>query len=683
MADVVPITNLRGPAARITSVSAESVPAGEQAEVEMTGPDQNRGFTFKVPRGLPGTNGVETDEAVATYVTATDTETHAALQQQIGNAQVGPINPSTAVQGYARTRPTPAAAPGGIRMLMRDPLVAGRVWGQHLTGATRMIGYTDDSGATFVEKVAPPAGATAGSSSMRSGNGFLYLLQVPTGGFPAGQVWRSPYPDANGDGIVWTKVFDLAAPPAGIVTGANSTVRSDCLAVSGADVYFIEYSPAGNVSPGPSIYYSRNNGRTWAKVKTFTARHLHAVAVIGGVPWVTAGDAGNGWTDRGLHSAHTKTGAAWTKRSLAPDTNVGWAGNDFYPINIIPMSVGGAPMIVGESDSRHLVGPLVFSTQSTAALVRPLVPLCDVPPPYFGSMRHLTLTPEGNLMWLQTGETGDIGDFDCVMIAKGPHFSQAVVVEASPASSNLYASAGDAVLDGEYIWFGSQRIRRPIFEGQTRVNPAPVPAPPIVPEPSPLAHHWRADGLPDGALASWTPTAGTAALAQTSTTARPSVVTDTGKKWVRFDGVDDFLQATGIGLTQPVTILMRVKLRAHQSQIVGLIAPDGAGFSVTADSNGAVTATAGTPLATAAGKLANGTDTVVAVRMNNTASRISTGTDTPVSGAVGELALNSLRVGYFFAGAGRYAAIDVAELRIYAEPLAEVDIQAAITAMMA
>lgn len=77
----VPITNLRGPAARITAVSAETVPADEPAEVTMTGPDQNRAFHFKFPRGLPGVNAVPADEAVGTYIDAQDTESGKATRR--------------------------------------------------------------------------------------------------------------------------------------------------------------------------------------------------------------------------------------------------------------------------------------------------------------------------------------------------------------------------------------------------------------------------------------------------------------------------------------------------------------------------------------------------------------------------------------------------------------------------
>lgn len=81
MADIIPITNIRGPAARITQVTAESVPADQPAQVTMTGADQNRKFEFEIPRGLPGVNGVPTDEAVGTLVAGGDTNTGMAVRE--------------------------------------------------------------------------------------------------------------------------------------------------------------------------------------------------------------------------------------------------------------------------------------------------------------------------------------------------------------------------------------------------------------------------------------------------------------------------------------------------------------------------------------------------------------------------------------------------------------------------
>ncbi|GEM_PF-5695567 len=70
MAEYTPFTNLRGPAARITNVAAQSVPADKPASVSMTGPDQNRSFVFEIPRGLPGVDAMPANEAFAAYVNA-------------------------------------------------------------------------------------------------------------------------------------------------------------------------------------------------------------------------------------------------------------------------------------------------------------------------------------------------------------------------------------------------------------------------------------------------------------------------------------------------------------------------------------------------------------------------------------------------------------------------------------
>jgi len=83
----VTITNLRGPAARITEVTSETVASDQPFEVIMTGLDQDRHFHFKGPigpRGLPGVNAVANDTATAGYLNATDSETFAAAKNVVG-----------------------------------------------------------------------------------------------------------------------------------------------------------------------------------------------------------------------------------------------------------------------------------------------------------------------------------------------------------------------------------------------------------------------------------------------------------------------------------------------------------------------------------------------------------------------------------------------------------------------
>lgn len=84
MADgYVDLTNLRGPAAKIISVDAVSIPAGEAAYAEMSGPDQGREITVYVPRGFSGLNSVPTDEAMGELLGAPDSDSGTAVQARI------------------------------------------------------------------------------------------------------------------------------------------------------------------------------------------------------------------------------------------------------------------------------------------------------------------------------------------------------------------------------------------------------------------------------------------------------------------------------------------------------------------------------------------------------------------------------------------------------------------------
>ena len=636
-------------------------------------------------QGLPAAVKAELS---ATYGTKAELEqVRDTLQATLGSPLSADI-----LTGYERTVPTPDGIWGpGIRTLARDPLVPGRVWGWHIYGSGE-LGFTDDHAETWVKRTPPPAGAMAGIPTLMFANGYAWMTQVPNSGTKRGQVWRSPYPDADGNGLSWTKVFDFASPPSGLTTGLNANFRNDCIAVSGPNVYIVEYTPAisgstpGDAIPGgPSIFYSPSSGGTWHKVKTFAnAKHIHAVRIINGIPWVTVGDAGSGWTDRGLWSAN-KIGvdAVWTRRSQSAEADAGVAGNDLYPINIIGMDIGGAPMVVGESDGRHPSGPLVFQGQSASG-TRPLIELNRVPLPYFGSMRHIILTPENNLMWLQTGEGGAIGDFDTIMVAKGPFFSEAVPCETFPASQNLFASAGDAVLDGDYVWFGRHRIKRPLFPGQVRVQPDPVPNPPVVPNPVVGPdHEWDASTLPDDGqpVASWPARIGTFTLQQATTGAQPVVATVGGQKVARFDGVGDFLQTSGyIHLQAPYTMLIRATVPTTGTHGVGLLYPDGPGVPLTADSNGRLTLTPA--LQGADGDIVAGSTVTVAGVVDGANSVLKVAGGGTYTGTVSVTSTGHVRIGYQYAGGGdRFAQIDVHKVAFYRRALTGQELTDAIAAM--
>lgn len=81
----------------LSSASAESVAADQNAEVIMSGTTEVKHAHFRVPRGLPGTNAVENDEAFATYVGAPDSATRQTLDPIITAAVGGAAESSAAV----------------------------------------------------------------------------------------------------------------------------------------------------------------------------------------------------------------------------------------------------------------------------------------------------------------------------------------------------------------------------------------------------------------------------------------------------------------------------------------------------------------------------------------------------------------------------------------------------------
>lgn len=73
----------RGYPGSFHSAGATSVPAGDPAQVVMTGDELYKHVEFYVPRGLPGTNGVANDEAFATYLGVPDSDTRAAADELV------------------------------------------------------------------------------------------------------------------------------------------------------------------------------------------------------------------------------------------------------------------------------------------------------------------------------------------------------------------------------------------------------------------------------------------------------------------------------------------------------------------------------------------------------------------------------------------------------------------------
>lgn len=364
---------------------------------------------------------------------------------------------------YARTSTS-------TRMLAKDPNVAGRVWGTDGS----YIGYRDNFGTgTFVQKIAHPSAQSPVQITFTAS--WMFVL---TSGFAnkSGQLWRSPAPAADASGLSFSgvngKMQDLTGFALGIAGAATdggdtSYYRYGCFATDGTNGYLIEYG--ATITGGPSFYQCANVNvidvafALFSKRKTWSGgKHGHAVEVIGGVPWAAIGDGGAAGTyaDIGLWTATAANGATWNRRSLYGEIS---NGNYNYPIDFLAMTIGGASVVVGEYDGYGPSGPLVFDSQDPT-VTRPLRQLCALPYPYTGSMRSLTLTNAGHLMWVTTGEGGAIGTYDTVWIAKAP-FVNPIMLESIASTSAVFGTLGKGFTSGsgasEYAFFGSQQVRVP------------------------------------------------------------------------------------------------------------------------------------------------------------------------------------------------------------------------------
>jgi hypothetical protein len=403
---------------------------------------------------------------------ATVQEALAAVPGRFGSGTINTVPSDVAprvTQGlYQRTRPL--ADPGGggqpIRPVCVDPNVPGRIWA--VGSAFGQIGHSDDNGLTFTPRTANP-GSPMGVQSMVISGGFAWLTLGGTTS-RSGQIWRSPAPAANGTGLTWTKIFDLTGlvnGPGGAAGdgGVNSNFRNSCFAVNGQHGYALEYS-INTITGGTRLYYSSNvntatpGNVTWTVARTWTdAKHGHAVKVIGGVPWVTLGDAT--FSDLGVWTATAANAAVWNRRSLLGEIN---NGTYEYGINFFPTTIGGQQVVVMEYDGYGPAGPLIHASQDPTQ-PRPSRKMCEVPYPYIGSMRALTRTSEGNFMWVTTCEGGAIGNLDSIWILGDP-YTTPVLLESFDGTAQPLGTIGDPIEMGDFIWFGRDRIRKEKFIGQ-------------------------------------------------------------------------------------------------------------------------------------------------------------------------------------------------------------------------
>lgn len=364
------------------------------------------------------------------------------------------------VQGlFTIAQPSASGMTTGFYALAMDPSVSGRVWGNGLDFST--FGYYEPATNTYVAKTLHPG--TGAMHELQFTTAHAWLL-TGSNADRNGQLWRSPLPDASGNGLSWTKMFDLAAPPGGLVAGVNSFFRPQCIALlpNGGSwhVWLLEYGTT--VTGGPSIYYSPDAGATWTKPKTWAnAKHGHSVYAINGGPVVMLGDAG--FTDLGLWRATAANGTGtWNRISKYGEAA---GGNTQYGIGAVAGTFNGNAVLFYEYDGDENFGPLVFPGGASTAQIWSMRPTYPIPQRYFGTMRTLTQTPAGDLMWVQTTENGAFGTHDdTIWISKADEHTAPVLcgsISGGPSSRQY----GRAVSEGNgYVWFGNKRCHVEEFD---------------------------------------------------------------------------------------------------------------------------------------------------------------------------------------------------------------------------
>jgi hypothetical protein len=390
------------------------------------------------------------------------------------------FNSASANAGSLWRAPAPGASPASLTFTC---IQANDVTNNLVNGPGGVAGHTGD-GSNYRNQsfaiqpdgsaayLVPYAAGTASvafptrTGQMGLGSDILFL---PAGGFTGAQHGLTvSVPGAGAAGGTLTgviqRIFSSTKAQLDVAAQTSST---------GATITFSGSLTSLDIYGGPTFRYCANPcaasaaSVVWTAPKNWVfARHAHAVKIVGGVPWVSLGDfpypqdayaSAPPTTHVGLWAATDATAATWNQK-MSPS-----AYAPYDAINFFPITVGGQPCIVMESDSKSAVGPVFLPTQSNAAGTVPPFTSLGVQLPVVTTMRCLIPTSEGNLMWYGTGEGGGVGPVDGIFIAAAP-FDTPILLEqvaAGTATSPL-----NAVELGPYVFMGNLRIVKEKFVGQ-------------------------------------------------------------------------------------------------------------------------------------------------------------------------------------------------------------------------
>lgn len=382
----------------------------------------------------------------------------------VGVQDGGLIGPSLKTP-VSYTKPTLGVGSGatlGFYALANDPTNPNRVWVQGLDFGS--IGFTDNNGASWTPKTAFPGVGAAHQMEFAS-NGFVYLTTGPNTA-QQGQVFRSPIPDANGNGLVWAPVFNFAAPPGTVgAIGDNACLRPQCLATNGPNLYLGEYSVTPPITGGPTLYYSPDSGATWSRGKQWggadLAKHIHTVEMENGAPLVMLGDAsspGFNFTGIGLWRATALNGSTFQRISQYGEAA---GGNTLYGIASVKVVVNGKTVRLYEYDGAKNRSLLKYpGSGGTVNEVWPFQEGFELPVGNFGTMRSLTKISDQVVTWVQTSEVGALGpQLDSAWASLTP-FNSGVKLFEFPSSSMVL---GKGIVCNGKVWAGNYLFDVPQF----------------------------------------------------------------------------------------------------------------------------------------------------------------------------------------------------------------------------
>lgn len=282
-----------GPPGTVDQITVESIAPDATPSATVGGTPANRTAHFRLNRGLPGVNAVESDLAYATYLSTSHTQTHSALSREAQKL-------------------TAKRLPGGqleFEPITGAPIIAldigsdGWVYGASRVPGDNTIIRSSDGFATleYGPKFSDLGDGRIVRTVTRTAEGYYAVLSGSTWGSDFSTVWFSENWSTG-----WTKVHEMRHV-------LQISISRPVPTAEGTVILLGEYGN-GDVR---RVFLSRNGGRTWTQIYTHTRKpgvtgtnnHIHHAMFdpdMGRI-WVSAGDGLNSYM-----GYSSDWGATWT-----------------------------------------------------------------------------------------------------------------------------------------------------------------------------------------------------------------------------------------------------------------------------------------------------------------------------------------------------------------------------------